>query len=95
MICINSTLVTDNLTNFPIYISISSDDIKKARPDGYDFVFVSSDAKTKYNHEIEKWDNNSGEFLAWVNITSLSSTNDTVLFLYYGYDMICVRREYF
>jgi len=84
-ITINHDMVAGDLQNFPILISdISSDYINHAQPDGDDFVFVSADNTTKYNHEIEYYDSSSGELIAWVNIPSLSSSDDTVLYMYYG-----------
>jgi hypothetical protein len=35
-------------------------------------------------HEIEYFDDSSGELVAWVNVPSLSSSVDTVLYMYYG-----------
>jgi hypothetical protein len=56
----------------------------KAQIDGDDFVFVDSTNTTKYNHEIERWDPAAGNLTAWVNVTSLSNTTDTIMYLYYG-----------
>jgi len=84
-ITIDHTKVDDDLTNFPILIqNTSSDFISHAQSDGDDFVFVSGDNTTVYNHEIEKYNSTDGELIAWVNITTVSSTVDTVLYLYYG-----------
>jgi hypothetical protein len=38
----------------------------------------------KLYHEIEYFDDSSGELVAWVNIPSLSSSADTVFYIYYG-----------
>jgi len=83
-ITIDHTKVAGDLTNFPVLISRTDTDFKKAQSDGDDFIFASADNATKYNHEIEKWDSSTGELVAWVNVTSLSSTVDTVLWMYYG-----------
>ncbi|MCJ7571398.1 MAG: DUF2341 domain-containing protein [Candidatus Thermoplasmatota archaeon] len=84
-ITINHNLVAENLQNFPVLIhDISFDYINHAQSDGDDFVFVSADNTTKYNHEIENYDSSSGELIAWVNMTSLSSSVDTILYMYYG-----------
>ncbi|MCL5667081.1 MAG: DUF2341 domain-containing protein [Patescibacteria group bacterium] len=50
---------------------------------GYDIVFTSADGATKLAHEIEKYDPATGQLIAWVK-TNLSSSSDTVLYLYYG-----------
>jgi hypothetical protein len=55
----------------------------KARPNGNDIVFTDYFGQ-KLNHEIESYDPSSGHLVAWVLIPSLSSTEDTALFLYYG-----------
>lgn len=92
-IIINHTMIDEDLTNFPIlFHNTSSDFSSHAQSDGDDFVFVQSNNMTTYNHEIERYDNTSGELIAWVNITHLSSTQDTILWLYYG-NAICESQE--
>ncbi len=83
-ITIDHTKVASALSNFPVLVSTTDLDLTKAQADGDDFIFLSSDNTTKYNHEIESWNNAKGELIAWVNVTSLSSTTDTILYLYYG-----------
>ncbi|UCE38691.1 MAG: DUF2341 domain-containing protein, partial [Thermoplasmata archaeon] len=84
-ITINSSKVTADLTNFPVLISITDSDlITRAQPDGGDIMFIASDNTTKYNHEIESFTSTTGELIAWVNITSLSSTTDTEFYMYYN-----------
>jgi subtilisin family serine protease len=84
-ITINHTKVTSDLTNFPVLVSTTSSDfINHAQADGDDFVFVDSTNSNRYNHEIETYINAIGALVAWVNVTRLSSTQDTVLYVYYG-----------
>ncbi len=72
-------------TNFPVVISIVDADLKtKALASGNDILFTSSDGTTKLNHEIEKYTSASGTLVAWVQVPSLSSAANTVLFMYYG-----------
>ncbi|MCK5083210.1 MAG: DUF2341 domain-containing protein, partial [Candidatus Omnitrophica bacterium] len=54
-----------------------------AKLNGDDLLFTSSDSSTKLAHEIEKYTSGTGELIAWVK-TDLSSTADTVLYMYYG-----------
>jgi len=83
-ITIDHTKVISQLQNFPVLIdSVSSDYITHAQPDGDDFVFTT-DAGVMLNHEIESYDSTSGKLVAWVNVTSLSPTEDTIIWLYYG-----------
>ncbi|EMR74688.1 protein of unknown function (DUF2341) [Thermoplasmatales archaeon SCGC AB-540-F20] len=86
-ITINHSKVDADLTNFPVLISLTSDsdlaDGSKCQPDGDDIVFTNASGN-KLNHEIELFNDSTGELVAWVNVTSLSSTMDTVLYMYYG-----------
>jgi hypothetical protein len=86
-ITIDSTKVSNNLTDFPVLINQNSDInlASHARSDGWDIVFTSSDKKTKLNHEIETYNSTSGKLVAWVNVPVLSSTSNTTLYMYYGY----------
>jgi hypothetical protein len=84
-IVIDSDQVAGNLENYPMLFTITDSDLKnKAQSDGDDIYFTSSDGKTRLNHEIESYDSSTGTLIAWVNITSLSSTTDTVIYMYYN-----------
>jgi hypothetical protein len=84
-ITIDHDMVESTLENFPIlFHHISSNFTDHAQSDGDDFVFVSTDGFVQYNHEIEDYSSSTGELIAWVNITSLSPTVDTNLYIYYG-----------
>jgi hypothetical protein len=85
-ITINYTKVSANLIDFPVLISLSSDAnlASHARSDGWDIVFTSSDKKTKLNHELEKYNSTTGNLVAWVKVPTISSTSNTVLYMYYG-----------
>lgn len=47
-------------------------------------MFTASDGATPLSHEIEQYDGTTGKLTAWVRVPSLSSTTDTVLYMYYG-----------
>ena len=84
-ITINYDKVLDDLTNFPVMVSITDSDLRdNAQADGDDILFTSTDKTTKLNHEIEKYDNSDGTLITWINVPNLSSTSDTVLYMYYG-----------
>jgi hypothetical protein len=88
-ITIKASQVTGDLTDFPVLISTSDSDLKsKARSDGYDIIFTDSDGRTKLDHEVERYNSSSGELIAWVKIPSLSSSYDTVIYMYYGNSMM-------
>ncbi|EMR73342.1 protein of unknown function (DUF2341) [Thermoplasmatales archaeon SCGC AB-539-N05] len=81
---IDKDQVTADLTNFPVLVSITDSNLSsKAQSDGDDIVFTNATG-TKLNHEIELFNSTSGELVAWVNVTSLSSSTDTEIYMYYG-----------
>jgi hypothetical protein len=85
-ITLDATKVSADLTNFPVLINLPSDaDLAaRAQNDGDDLLLTASDGTTQLNHEIERFDGGTGELVLWANVTSLSSSSDTVLYLYYG-----------
>jgi len=78
--------VPSNQTNFPVLVSITTDTdlAADAQADFDDILFTSSDGTTKLSHEIEKYNSTTGELVAWVKVPTVSSTADTILYLYYG-----------
>lgn len=73
-------------TNFPVLVSITDADLQsKALANGNDVLFTLSDGTTKLDHEIESYASGTGTLVAWVEIPSLSSTANTVIYMYYGY----------
>ncbi|UCE37668.1 MAG: DUF2341 domain-containing protein, partial [Thermoplasmata archaeon] len=84
-IIIDHTKVEEDLADFPVLISIFDLDLAaKAQPDGDDILFTASDAETKLDHEITLYINATGELNAWVKVPLVSSTHDTVIYMYYG-----------
>lgn len=84
-ITIDHTKVASSLTNHPVwYYNVSSDFTNNILINGSDIAFYDSTNTTQYNHEIEKWTKASGELGVHINITSISSSADTILYMYYG-----------
>jgi hypothetical protein len=84
-----STVSGTSLTNFPMLFSTTDNEFKmpsgKVKENhGYDFVFTDSDGKTILNSEIETYASSTGQLIAWVKIPNLSSSQDKVIYLYYG-----------
>jgi hypothetical protein len=78
-----------DISNFPMLVKISGQEnslFRTALENGDDIVFTSSDGSTLIPYEIEKYNSSSGEeeLLAWVKVPMLSSTQDTVIYMYYG-----------
>jgi len=80
------------LTNFPVLVSTTSTAFEYsgfagghvASSTGKDILFTSSDGITKINHEIETYSSSTGQIISWVKVPTLSTTTDTVLYMYYG-----------
>lgn len=84
-ITIDYTKVNGTQTNFPVWFyNTSSDFASNILYNGSDIAFYDSTNSTQYNHEIEIWNKTSGELGVWVNVTSLSGTANTVIYMYYG-----------
>jgi len=87
------TKIDSDLTDFPVRIHLSSaSGINNADVSGvFDEVeggsrkiaVTTSDGVTQCYVEIEKWDALSKEADLWVKVPRISSTEDTVLYLYY------------
>jgi len=84
-ITIDHTKINADLQNFPVLISINNDlDLaNKTQTNGGDIVFTDIN-NNKLNHEIELFNKTSGRLVAWVNVPQLSSTTNTILYMYYG-----------
>jgi hypothetical protein len=93
-ITIDHTQVSGDLTNFPVLISTTDPDLTKAQSDGDDILFMDNlGAAVKWHHEIETFNATSGELVAWVNVPTLSSSQDTTFYMYYG-NPSCINQEY-
>ena len=79
-----------NLSNFPVLINHTDPDIRitsfggKSASGSGEFIFTSSNGTTSIPYEIEKYSSSSGQFIGWVNVTTLSATQDTSIYMYYG-----------
>jgi len=85
-ITIDHTKVAGDLTNFPVLVSTIDTDLRdKAQNDGDDILFMDGDGvATRLYHEIEHYDDSSGELVAWVNLTDITADQDTTFYMYYG-----------
>lgn len=83
-ITINPSEVSFDQTNFPVEIEITDSNLAVwAQHDADDFVFTDAQ-QVKLDHEIELFDYNTGHLVAWVKVPFVSSTAETVLYMYYG-----------
>jgi|GEM_PF-1152563 len=92
-IIIDHTQVADDLVSFPVLVSHTSADLSAnvAQTDGSDIAFAD-DSASKLNHEVELYNDGTGELIAWINMPSLSTSVDTILYVYYG-NAACQNQE--
>lgn len=82
---------SSTLSNFPLLVSVTDAELKATSSSGYmsrvdagDIVFTAADGTTKLSHEIESYNQATGNIVAWVKVPSLSPNATTSLVLYYG-----------
>lgn len=84
-ITIDNTKVSgsSDLNNFAVLVSFSSDSTisANAKTDGSDILFTDSKGH-QLTHEIEYY--SAGTLVTWVRIPTLSTSVDTVIYMYYG-----------
>ena len=80
--------VTDiDITDFPYLVKIddpTNELFVYAQTDGDDILFTASDGTTQLDHEIEKYDSFGNKLFSWVKIPLISSTDPTVIYMYYN-----------
>jgi FlaG/FlaF family flagellin (archaellin) len=95
MVTIDSGDIDEGLTDFPVMVHLGT----SVGNDGGDVSFIfdelggdadrrkiavtTDDRETECYVEIEGWDDVGEEAYLWINVPSISSTEDTVLYLYY------------
>ena len=82
---ISSAQVAGDVTNFPVLITLNTDAglAAQALANGDDIVFTAADGVTQLAHEIEYFDETTGELRVWVK-TDLSASVDTDIYMYFG-----------
>ena len=84
-ITIDKSKIDSDLTDFPVLVKLTSSnfDFSKANSDGFDLRFTSSDGTTLLKYERERHDATNKLAEYWVKIPSISSTANTIFYLYY------------
>jgi len=85
-ITIDHTQVDSDLSYFPLLVSIVDSDLRdKVQNDGDDILFMNDEGVAhKLYHEIEHYDDTTGELVAWVTIPAVLGDEDTIFYMYYG-----------
>lgn len=86
---VDNAYVGKVLHNFPVMVKISSNAslYTYAKADGTDIAFISFyDNTTQYHHELENvtLSGSTMSIVAWVNLTTVYTLQDTKFWLYYG-----------
>jgi len=92
-ITIDHSRISSSLTNFPVMINISSASGTNSANISNIFnilgnnskklAVTTSDGLTQCNVEVARWDSTNKQAVLWVNVPSISSSVDTVIYLYY------------
>lgn len=83
-IVVPSRLPATTLIDFPLLISLVDGDLRdRALGSGFDIRFTD-DEGAPLEQQLERYDTASGTLVAWVELPSLDTTVDTVLYMYYG-----------
>ena len=88
-------------TNFPVlfsgtysYLATVANGGKVQNSSGFDIIFTSdSQGVTKLDHEIESYTATTGACVFWVRVPTVSTSADTVIYLWYGNSAISSSQE--
>lgn len=85
-ITIDHTVVDAELTDFPVPITLTSEnfDFSKARSDGYDIRFTRADGVTLLKYERVSHDQAGQTAEYWVKVPFINADVDTIIRVYYG-----------
>lgn len=90
-VTINAAQVGGSLSNFPVLISLTDNDLRSIsngghveNTNGYDIVFYLDDCATLLSHQIEKYVGTTGQYIAWVQLPSLNNSANTKIVMFYG-----------
>jgi len=90
---IDQSRIDSSLTNFPVLVSLGKSSGTNGRDlsaifnqlgnNSQKIALTTSDGTTQCYAEIDKWDSSAQQAVLWVKAPSLSSSANTVLYLYY------------
>jgi len=85
-ITIRADKVVEPLEYFPLLVHLPADAAMPGKPSGggFDFRFTDLSGTVLLPHEVERYDDISGELVAWVQVPLLATNANTRICLYYG-----------
>lgn len=76
---------SSDLSSFAVLVNRKDPDLMgTVQSTGADILFTASDGTTKLDLDLEKFDPATGQVVAWIRIPTLSHTNNTDVYMYYG-----------
>lgn len=89
-----------SLTDFPVLVSVTDDNLKSignggyvSNTSGYDIIFTDSNETAKLDHEIESYNSANGSINMWVRIPTLNSSTNTSFYIYYDNSSVNSSQE--
>jgi flagellin-like protein len=94
-ITIDGSKVPATLSNFPVLVNLPSDTglSASAQASGNDILFTDSTGTTKLPHEIESYTSSTGALIAWVEVPTVNSGTNTVIYMYYGNSTVASQQN--
>ena len=82
---------TSDLTNFPVLISFTLNDLRTTgngggveNANGYDIAFTSDNGSTILSHQLESYNATTGAIEFWVRFPTLSASVNTEFYIHFG-----------
>lgn len=76
------------------YLADTSNGGQVTDSNGYDIIFTSDeDGVVQLDHEIQAYDNTTGECIFWVRIPTLDADADTAIYVWYGNSSVTTSQE--
>jgi hypothetical protein len=93
-ITLNSSQINGTLSDFPVLVRLTSDSdlSSRAQSSGNDILFTDGDGITRLSHEVDLYNSTSGQLVAWVRMTNLSSAAN-VIYMYYGNSTVASQQN--
>lgn len=89
-ITIQGSQISGTQTNFPVLISITDNSLRQSptgrlrNSSGFDIIFTMPDCSTILPMQIERYDASTGTVVVWVQLPSLISGNNQIIYMFYG-----------
>lgn len=97
-----SSSATSTYVDFPVLVSVTTTTLKTTgnggnvqNDNGFDIVFSTSTtdcSSNQGNGEIERYSSSTGELLAWVRMSGIATSTDSVFYMCYGDAAISVAQ---